>query len=267
MTEFVLPYTHTQLVSALQAVGVHAGQTLMLHTSVKAVGPVMNGPNAILQAVLDVLTPDGTLMMYVGWQDMPDFIDIPREHHAFYYENHPPFDPATARAVRDNSVLAEFLRTWPGAHRSANPEASMVAVGGRAAEITRDHALNYGYGNQSPLAKLVAMGGSVLMLGAPLNTITLLHHAEYLARMRHKNIVYYPCPMLRDGRTEWVTLEDYDTSEPHDNYGLRLIARDYLAQGGGRYGKVGNADTYLFDAQDITQFAVTWLESRFGAHP
>lgn len=266
MNDSLLPYTHAQLVGALQAVGVRAGQTLMLHASVKAVGTVVGGPNVILQAVLDTLTPDGTLMMYAGWQDLPDFIDIPTEQHALYYENHPPFDPATARAVRDNSILAEFLRTWPGAYRSANPEASMVAVGRRAAEITSDHAFNYGYGNESPLAKLVAMGGRVLMLGAPLNTITLLHHAEYLAHMRHKNIVHYPCPILRDGRTEWVTLEDFDTSEPHDKYGLQVIARDYLAQGGGQYGKVGNADTYLFDARDITQFAVRWLESRFGAH-
>ena len=29
-------------------------------------------------------------------------------------------------------------------------------------------------------------------------------------------------------------------------------------------GRVGAADSYLFDAKDLTDFAVTWLEERFG---
>lgn len=265
MTDLNIPHTHAHLVDAFQRAGIRAGQALILHASVKAVGAVMGGPNVILQALMDALTPDGTLMMYAGWQDIPDFIDsLPDALKAVYLEQHPPFDPATARAVRENSVLAEFLRTWPCVHRSANPEASMVAVGRQAALLTANHALDYGYGVESPLAKLVAIEGYVLMLGAPLDTITLLHHAEYLAKMRHKNVVRYPCPILRDGRKVWVTVEDYDTGDPHDDYSFEQIARDYVAQGGGTRGKVGDADAYLFAAQDLTRFAVQWLESRFG---
>ncbi|MFG9957562.1 AAC(3) family N-acetyltransferase, partial [Pseudomonas aeruginosa] len=126
--------------------------------------------------------------MYAGWQDIPDFVlDLPIEARQVYYDEHPPFDPATARAVRDHSILAEFLRTWPGAERSLNPEASMVALGIQAKQLTQDHPLDYGYGAGSPLAKLVEHKGKVLMLGAPLDTITLLHYAENRARMAHKN--------------------------------------------------------------------------------
>jgi aminoglycoside 3-N-acetyltransferase len=82
--------------------------------------------------------------------------------------------------------------------------------------------------------------------------------------MRRKAIVRYQCPVLRDGQTVWIDVEDYNTGEPHDDYTFEGIAREYLASGKGRRGTVGNADFYLFDAADLTAFAVDWLEERFG---
>lgn len=266
MIDAPLPVIRSALIQAFRSLGLVAGQTVMLHASVKAVGPVMGGPNVILQALLDALGPDGTVMMYVGWHDIPDFVsELSAEARAVYHAEHPPFDPATARAVRDHGIMAEVLRTWPGAERSLNPEASMAAVGARAAWLTRDHSLDYGYGAGSPLAKLVEVGGRVLMLGAPLDTITLLHHAEYRAALRHKQVIRYPCPILRDGQTVWVEVEDFATGDPHDDYSFEAIAHDYLTLIRARRGTVGQAETYLFDAADLVVYAVQWLEARFGA--
>jgi aminoglycoside 3-N-acetyltransferase len=238
----------------------------MVHTSVKAVGEVMGGANTILQALFDTLTPDGTLMMYAGWQDIPDFLDeLPEDERQPYYDEHPPFDPALSRAVRENSILAEFLRTWRGTQRSLNPEASMVANGAQAGYLTANHPLNYGYGAGSPLEKLVQLNGSVLMLGAPLDTVTLLHYSEYLAKLRRKTVIHYSCPILQDGKTVWVDIEDYDTGDHHDNYAFRDISEAYVATGRSKQGKVGDADCTLFNAADLNQFAVAWLEERFGA--
>jgi aminoglycoside 3-N-acetyltransferase len=39
----------------------------MLHASVKAIGWVVGGPDIILEALLDLLTPAGTLMMLVSY--------------------------------------------------------------------------------------------------------------------------------------------------------------------------------------------------------
>lgn len=262
----MIPYTQRQLIDDLHRLGVSAGQTLMMHASVKAVGSVMGGPNVILQAVLDVLTPQGTLMMYAGWQDIPDYVDeLPAEEQQIYFAEHPAFDPLTSRAVRENSILAEFLRTWPQAHRSLNPEASMVAVGARAAWITQDHPINYGYGTGSPLAKLVETGGKVLMLGAPLDTVTLLHYAEYLARMRQKEVMHYFCPVMQEGQKVWLEIEEYETGYPHDDYSFEQISNAYIAARGAQQGKVGGADCTLFDAADLVDFAVHWLEAHFGA--
>ena len=256
--------THSQLVDELTALGMAAGQIVMVHASVKAIGKIMGGPNVVVQALLETLAPAGTLMMYVGWEDIPDFIaDLPQAIQQEYYAEHPPFDPRIARAVRDHGILAEIARGWPGAQRSLNPEASIAAIGAQAEWITQDHPLNYGYGAGSPLEKLVEARGQVLMLGAPLDTLTLLHYAENRARMRHKRVIRYPCPILREGERVWVEIEDYDTGEPHGDYTFEEIARAYLALGKSHQGTVGNAPSYLFDARDLSPFAIAWLEQRF----
>ncbi len=256
--------THSQLVNELTALGVIAGQIVMIHASVKAIGKIMGGPNVVVQALLETLTPTGTLMMYVGWEDIPDFIaDLPQVVQQTYYAEHPPFDPRIARAVRDHGILAEIVRGWPGAWRSLNPEASIAAIGAQAEWITQDHPLNYGYGAGSPLEKLVEARGQVLMLGAPLDTLTLLHYAENRARMRHKRVIHYSCPMLREGERVWVEIEDFNTGEPHGDYSFDGIAREYLTLGKGQQGMVGDAPSYLFDAADLSAFAISWLEQRF----
>jgi len=256
---------HSQLVEELKALGVAPGQIVMIHASVRSVGVIMGGPNVIVEALLDALTPAGTMMMYVGWEDIPDFVlNLPQAVQQEYYAEHPPFDPRIARAVRDHGILAEIVRGWPSAQRSLNPEASIVAIGGQAEWITQDHPLNYGYGAESPLEKLVEAQGYVLMLGAPLDTLTLLHYAENRAQMRHKRIIRYPCPILREGTRVWIEIEDFDTGEPHGDYTFEEIAQAYLALGRGRQGMIGSAPSYLFDAADLSAFAITWLEQRFG---
>jgi aminoglycoside 3-N-acetyltransferase len=260
-----VPFTRSQLQRAFGAIGIAPGQTLMLHASVKAVGCVMGGPNAILSALLDALTPTGTLMMYAGWQDIPDFVqELPPEIRKIYSDEHPAFDPAVSRAVRQHGILAEFLRTWPGTQRSLNPEASMIANGLKAAWLTRDHPMNYGYGDGSPLAKLVELKGKVLMLGAPLDSMTLLHYAEFRARLRRKNVVHYQCPILDCGKKIWADVEDFDTGKEHDSYTFEEIAQAYSRERVTGRAKIGNVDSCLFDAADLSSFAVVWLEGHFG---
>jgi aminoglycoside 3-N-acetyltransferase len=66
-----LVVTKSRLVEDFTDLGVRPGGVLMLHASVKAVGWVVGGPDVILHALREALSPDGTLMMYVGWEDTP----------------------------------------------------------------------------------------------------------------------------------------------------------------------------------------------------
>jgi aminoglycoside 3-N-acetyltransferase len=142
----------------------------------------------------------------------------------------------------------------------------MSAVGARADWITRDHPMRYGYGPGSPLAKLCEIGGQACLLGAPLDAITLLHHAEHLADLPDKRIFRNRCPVLQHGQTVWLDMEDFETGENviDAEYTFDVIARDYMTAHGERSGMVGNAKSYLFDTSALVRFAVEWLEARFG---
>lgn len=260
--------TKTRLVEDLKKLGVTCGQTVMFHVSVKAIGWIVGGPDVVIQALLDVLGPKGTLMMFVGWEDSPYHLaDWSTDRQRAYFEECPPFDPITSRACRKWSILTEYLRTWPGAIRSNHPEASFVAVGALARWITEKHPLQYGYGPGSPLAKLCEVEGRVLLLGAPLNTATLLHYAEHMAEVLNKRIVRYKMPILRDERKVWVDIEEFDTSSgivaDAEEY-FKTIVHEYLSSGRGRAGKVGAAQSYLLDSADLVKFATQWLERTFS---
>jgi aminoglycoside 3-N-acetyltransferase len=169
----------------------------MVHASVRNVGPVTGGVNVIIQSLLDAIGPAGTLVAYV---DFEPFYDEEDEETDI-----PVFDKRIARAARDHGILHEAIRTWPGALRSDHPDAGVVAIGGRAEWIVADHPFQYGYGDGSPFDKVLQENGRVLMLGAPLDTITLLHYAEHHARIPDKRIRRYRRTMPGADGPEWVT--------------------------------------------------------------
>src|SRR5690606_941318 len=173
----------------------------------------------------------------------------------------------SSRAMRENGALMELVRTLPGAHRSASPGASCAAIGEHAAWLTADHSLDYGYGEASPFARLVEARGKVLMLGAPPDAMTLLHHAEHLARLPGKRVVRIETPMLVNGRTEWRWIEEFNTGTPvvaglADDYFAGIVTA-FLATGHGSEGRIGEAPSVLVRADEIVAFAVDWLERRF----
>ncbi len=249
----------------------------MVHASLRSVGPVVSGADAVIAALRDAIGSDGTLMVYTDWE-----ADMWGEHTWELSENKAdlaftviqpieairehvlPFDPISSRASRDNGALMELVRTLPGARRSANPGASCAAIGRQAGWLTSDHSIDYGYGERSPFARLVDAGGRVLMLGATNDHMTLLHHAEHLADVPNKRVLRIETPFLVDGRMEWRWIEEFNTGVPvaegpADDY-FATIVEDFLATGKGRRGTVGAAPTILVNAKEIVPFAVGWIE-------
>jgi len=261
--------TRERLAAELREFGLQAGDTLMLHASVANIGWVAGGADQVLHAIFDVLGDAGTLMMYIGWDGSPYDVTFgaPALPDALQ-QAWPVFDPATARAVPGWGILGERLRTWPGAVRSSHPDSSFVAVGRLANDLVNDHPLQYGMGERSPLDLLCQNQGKVLLLGAPFNSTTLLHHAEHVADVPGKEVIHYWAPVLRAGRKEWVRIEEFSTEECLRWYGagdmFDAIIEDYLQSGQGSVGPIAAARSYLFDAADLDRFAVGWIEERFS---
>lgn len=258
----------SRLVRDLRVLGLEPGQVAMLHASVKAVGWIVGGPDVVLDALLEVLGPSGTLMMMVGTEDGSYWMHRwPEERQRAYREELPPFDPLRTRAYRGWSILTEYLRTRPGAVRSRHPDSSFAAIGPKAAWLTEDHPYQHGYGPGSPLARLVQADGRVLLLGSPLSDVTLLHHAEYLLDIPTKKTVRYSEPVLVDGCTQWIEMEELDSSNGIADFGVfdyfTPIVSGYIAAGGARSGHVGAASCHLLGAAGLVRYAVEWMRREY----
>ncbi|MCW5976435.1 MAG: aminoglycoside 3-N-acetyltransferase [Bryobacteraceae bacterium] len=252
--------TRNSLRGDLERLGLRRGDLLMIHAGVRSAGRIVGGVNVLIQAILDAIGDEGTLTAYVDFEPFFDESDDPSAI--------PVFDKRIARAARDHGVLHEALRAWPAAIRSGHPDAGVVAVGRLAAWITADHPLQYGYGDGSPFEKIVEANGRVLMIGAPLDTITLLHYAEHKANIPDKRIRRYRRLMPRENGPAWIDIEEFDTAAPVSDRlpegCFERIATDYLAAGMGQQGRVGAAAGFLFDGPGLVRFAVNWLETFAG---
>lgn len=262
--------TRAALAADLAKLGLAPGDAVMVHAAVSKVGRLLDGPDTIIAALCDVVGPEGTVLAYADWEARyEDLADEDGRVPPDWRDHIAPFDPQRSRAIRDNGVLPEFLRTSRGALRSSNPGASVVALGAKAEWFTVDHPLDYGYGEGSPLGRLVTAGGKVLMLGAPLDTLTLLHHAEHLAQIPGKRIRRIEVPFATPGSVQWRMIEEFDTGAPiiaglAEDYFAGIVT-EFLASSQGRQGLVGAAPSVLVDAAAITAFGVNWLEARFGS--
>ena len=66
------PRTRRVIAANLTALGVEPGSTVLLHSSLGSIGWVPGGPVAAVQALLDVLGPEGTLVVPTQTGDNSD---------------------------------------------------------------------------------------------------------------------------------------------------------------------------------------------------
>lgn len=256
------PVTRSELVADLQRLGLRPG-TAMVHASLSALGWVVGGSQTVVEAMLACLGPHGTLCAQASWEDIPfGHAGWPERWRAAYEAELPPFDATLSAAAPYEGRLAERIRTWPGAHRSAHPGTGIAAVGARAAALTADHRLDDSFGAGTPYARLVDERAQIVLLGVPLRTLSLLHHAEAIARAPQRRTTYR-LPIAGRG---WVELGEIDVwGGVFPDAPLDAIAAAALDAGIGAAGHVGEAAAHLFPAAELTAFAVTWLERRFAS--
>src|SRR5690606_27402989 len=63
------PHSPARLVQDLRALGVRAGDSLMVHASLRKIGPVQEGANGVIEALDAAVSPGGTLLMVLGARD------------------------------------------------------------------------------------------------------------------------------------------------------------------------------------------------------
>lgn len=241
----------------LRTLGVTDGSVLLVHSSLSRLGWVCGGAVAVVQALLDVLGPGGTLVVPAhtagnsdpaAWGNPP----VPRDWWPVVREQMPAFDPRFTPTAGMGAV-AELVRTWPGALRSDHPQSSFAAVGPLADQITAGHALESGMGEESPLGRLYDLDARVLLLGSGHENNSSFHLAEYRVprprRGQAAGAVATP-----SGR-RWTVYDDVAL----DSGDFDALGAAFDATGATRVGTVGSAQARLMRQRDAVDFAVGWL--------
>jgi len=251
-------HTRSGLAEALARLGVGSGDTLLVHSSLKALGWVPGGSLAVVQALLDAVGGSGTLVVPTqtgensdpaGWSRPP----VPPAWWPVIRAESPGFDPERTPST-GMGAIPEQVRTWPGARRSAHPQTSFAALGRHAEDVVAVHDLDSQCGERSPLAALERLGASVLLLGAGFGSCTSFHLAEY--RVAGPPVITHGGAVLTaDGGREWVTFEDLELDEDDfESIGAHLVSTGAVSTG-----TVGEAESHLFDLARGVETARAWM--------
>lgn len=257
-------HSRSELADGFRRLGVAAGDVVMLHASIRAVGEVAGGPDQIHLALKDALTERGTLMMYASCPQYYDEVgrgNLTAAEEREVLDKLPAFDALTARSQRDNGALVELLRTYPGS--SVNDHvARFVVWGHHTSQLLTPQPWNYAFGHGSLLERFAALDGKILLLGSDHDTVTFLHYAEHIVDIPGKRVSRYQVPVNENGVRVWRAMEEFDTADAgaHPNWPPRFFARivdTYFDRTLNLGGFVGNARSHLVDARGLLAFAMT----------
>jgi len=256
----------------LAILGVQAGDRVMVHASLRKLGLARSqvgdgGPEMLLDALEAAVGASGTLVMILGSDYAYDWVNQrPVEERAKLLVGTPPFDARATSVLPEVGCFAEVFRLREGTVLSSNPSGRFAARGRDAEALLSDQPWNDYYGPGSPLEKLCERGGKVLRLGADPNTVTMLHYAEYVARVANKRRARWDYLIAsEDGpRHVWIDcLDDAEGIADWDDDYFALITNAYLAAGKARRGRVGLAASEWLDAADFAAFGAAWMEEHF----
>ena len=235
--------TQTQLSEGFAALGVPQGGKVLVHSSLRSLGQVEGGADAVIDSLLAVLGPAGTLLV-------PTLTGSEK----FSPENPPVFDPLYTPAW--TGIIPETLRKRPGAVRSLHPTHSAAAIGADAALLLGGHARSVTPCDEwSPYGELARRDdGYILLIGVTHMSNTTFHHVEEVGGLPyHMQPGFAPATVIVDGiaHTRHIMLHKYGPARNFD-----VMEPFFLEHGIQRMGTVGEATVRLVHAPGMVRAAL-----------
>ncbi len=170
----------------LRACGIRRGGILLVHASLRQFGYVIGGAQTVVDVLLDLVGPKGTLVLPT---------------HSNSVLGAPPYDPE--RSPANTGIIPEYFRKQAGVVRSPHATHSVAAFGPAARELCEAHLPTL-----APLSrdgfwgKFYAMNGDVLLM-CPVTSATIFHVGETWLGVPQKPLVAH---WMEDGRRRTATL-------------------------------------------------------------
>ena len=239
------PRTRIEIADGLRGLGIGEGDSIVLHSSMRSLGPIEGGAETVVDALLDVIGDRGTLLV-------PTYT---------YFTTR--FDPVTEPSLTGR--LTETIRNRKDAHRSWHPTHSATAIGAEAANIVKDHHLKAACGIGSPMDQLADRNARVLLIGVGHNANSMIHVGEI-----HAAVPYLDVPFFAGSPTRLtVVTPDGDVMVPiiHPSgcsKAFGSVERPMRQRGAIRDGILGDALIQLMRGKVLVEAVVEMLKANPG---
>lgn len=201
--------SQADIVQGLYRVGLTAGDVLLVHSAMRTLGHIQGGANTVVNALLKVLGPTGTLV-------------VPTFTFVHEIEEDPIIDPQNDPS--EMGIITESARTHPDALRSIAYRHSFAAIGRRAGVITEVNPALPVFDLRSAFGVMLALNTQILFLGVTYDCSTSHHFAEFVCDVPYRHTiplnVRVRCP---DGSVVRQQMTDYQPKPSKEGtyYGTR----------------------------------------------
>lgn len=249
-----------EIENGLREVGLSAGDQVIVHTSLGSMGYVCGGAQTVIEALLRIVGEDGTVMMPAqSWKNLDPAAGVHGEIAQADWPKIRAHWPAYDKDITPTNTMgavAEMFRRWPGSIRSDHPARSFAANGKNAKYLVENHDLCNIFGDGSPIGKLYALGGKVLLIGVDYDKNTSLHLADVRAEYPGKHTATESSAMLVNGVRQWVSYETLYV----DGGDFIDIGKSFEQACPVKRAKIGNATVRCMKQRALVDFAVAWIE-------
>ncbi len=257
----LLAYCKDDIVNDLKMIGVADGDGLFVHASLGAIGTVVGGARAVVEALIEAVGDHGLIAMPAFSSDayeqnLPSSVDpstVDRDHLSNGVLG---FDIKTS-PVASMGIIAETFRTWPGTLRSTHPCVSVCALGDDSKIYIQEHSLAWATGEDTPLGALRTRPNmKILLIGVGWNRCSALHTAETLCKNRRTKVRRFK--HQEADHLHWV--ETPDVADDGDRL-FPLVGAAFEQENHVESGLIGVANSKICSFPNLVFFATSWMEN------
>ena len=210
------------ILAAFRELGIRQGMTVMTHTSLSSLGYVCGGAQTVIEALLETVTREGTIVMPTqSWKNLDPDVGVHSEISEADWQrlrDHWPAYDKRLTPTQTMGTVAEMFRQWPGTLRSDHPARSVAAVG--------------------------------------YDKNTSLHLADARANYPGKHNSLEHSAVYESGKRVWKAYETLYV----DGHDFVQIGEAFEQTHTVRKVTLGNATLRLMRQRELVDFAVNWIE-------
>ena len=240
-------YTKLDLINNLREMGLCSTDTIMVHSSMKAIGPVEGGADTVVDAFMEYFAEGLFMTPTHTWAQMGPEYRL--------------FDPKEEPACV--GIIPNIFRKREGVVRSLHPTHSIAAYGPRAASyIEGEENITTPCEPGGCWNRLLEEDAKILMLGCTHTRNTFIHAVEEMLnvpeRLTEKPVNFQI--KMPDGRIKEVAVHrHYNRHTDHISEEYDKLLQAYYDCGAAKKVKFGDADCILCDARGLYEVTKTVL--------